>query len=352
MGNKSSVAQESIIIKTTKKIITNPDVQIVEKKAINSSFISEVSSFKMFLQKIKSKYNNENTISSADKIDLYLKIDNHFKKISEIIYDKNTSPNDNLFIEHKKYYQSKLIHYFLNFNLGRQAYLKPFGYPGDYKVINYYYKGSSETLTFFDHLLDQYTIHHTSCGRGVQNRIKFIKNFIITLNQKKQSLNILNVASGPAEEVRQLSLEDGLTNPINWDLLDIDKKALTHIKTLLSKQNNISYINENIFNFIRKPHTKKYDLIYSLGLFDYFNDASFKRIMNNLFKLLNEDGILIIGNLSEHEHKSYMELVADWKLYYRSSSDLIKIAKMNNYTNYSTTTTEDKTQNYLIICKK
>ena len=352
MGNRSSVAQKSILAKTTKKIITNPDVRIVKKEAIDYSFIEEVLSFKRFLQKVKINYNIANSISKIDQNELYSNIDKHFNKISNILRDKNTSNNNSFLLEHKKYYQSNLVHFFLNFNLGRQAYVKPFGYPGDYKVINYYYKGSSETLTFFDHLLDQYTIHHTSCGRGVQNRITFIKQFIVNLSLQNKSLNILNVAAGPAEEVRQLILEDKISKKIKWNLLDIDKQALTHIKTILTNQTNVKYIHENVFNFIRHPHAEKYDLIYSLGLFDYFNNISFKRIMNKLFKLLNDSGVLIIGNLSEHEHKTYMELLADWNLYYRSSTDLIKIANDNNYGCYSTITTEDNTQNYLIIYKQ
>ena len=350
MSNNQTLVGDKTIVNSAVKTIENPDVQIIKKSKYlkgNNNFNNEIISFQNFLEKTKKTYNVQQNITTKDKLKLFNKIDEHFEKISIII---NNLKNPTSIELHKQEYQNKIQKYFLGFKLGERAYKKPLGYPGDYKMINYYYKGQSESKSFFDHLLDEYTIHHTNCGKGVQNRIPFIKEFINKNKPTKKTMNILNVASGPAEEARQLINDDKIKG-INWSFLDIDNNALSFVKKNLDSTNNINFINENILTFLKKDNTNKYDLIYSLGLFDYFKDSSFSWIMNHLFKLLDNNGVLIIGNLSEHKHKIYMEFIAEWDLKYRNTIDLENIAKKNNYSNFEIKTTNDLTQNYLIIRK-
>ena len=87
---------------------------------------------------------------------------------------------------------------------------------------------------------------------------------------------------------------------------------------------SITFINRNVFLFNTE---KEYDLIWSAGLFDYFNDKLFVKLTNRYFKFLKKGGELIIGNFSENNpSRGLMEVLCQWYLYHRSEEKLIELA--------------------------
>ena len=70
----------------------------------------------------------------------------------------------------------------------------------------------------------------------------------------------------------------------------------------------------------------KYDLIWSAGLFDYFDDDKFQRLLERFTKYIKPDGRLIIGNFSPvNNSKAYMEY-GNWYLNHRSEDELLTLA--------------------------
>ncbi len=198
--------------------------------------------------------------------------------------------------------------------------LKPLGYAGDYQIIEkIYQKQVSEKY----YKWDQYSIANPA-AEAVRNRKQFFKTLIHTKLQQQKSIELLNIASGPARDLKEI-YDDIDPNRLKTICIEIDERAIEYAKkTCNSYSDSIKFINQNIFKF---QTDKKFDLIWSAGLFDYFNDKTFIQLLKQLQGNLNETGELCIGNFSKNNPgRVYMEVFGEWFLNHRSEEELIELA--------------------------
>lgn len=211
---------------------------------------------------------------------------------------------------------------------------KPYGYAGDFKYINDIYENNPPTLGF-DRLFDNYTMM-SSISIAVRNRKDDFKRMIINYVQKKRKKNIriMNLASGPCREIIEMKTEHpGLFKNVTFDCYDSDKYSLDFAKKRLKGFKNINFINENAARIafrknIRLLINQRYDVIYSTGLFDYFEDKIALRLIGNLKKLLTRNGALMISDVRDkYSNPSlyFMEWVGDWPLVYRTDENFRKL---------------------------
>jgi len=70
----------------------------------------------------------------------------------------------------------------------------------------------------------------------------------------------------------------------------------------------------------------EFDLIYSAGLFDYLSDRAGRRLISAASRMAATNGRLCIANFAPTPMSiGYMESAMDWKLRYRSESDLLRL---------------------------
>ena len=212
----------------------------------------------------------------------------------------------------------------LNVNsLPGRCYTKPFGYPGDFYLIDQIYschvngdKKYGNWDIFFQ---------NQAGTRAVRNRKDYFLNQCLNLALKKNGeKRVLILGSGPATDVNEfLNLYPG--NDIRFDLVDFDQNAIDYSSNKNKKfEKLISYYKVNVLRF--EPYMR-YDLIWSAGLFDYFREKHFVFLLKKYLNYLAEGGELVIGNFStENPSKNLMEVVSEWYLNYRSREDLLKIA--------------------------
>lgn len=211
---------------------------------------------------------------------------------------------------------------------------KPFGYSGDFKIIDDIYQNNPKT-TGFDRLFDNY-FQMSAISVAVRNRKEDYKRLIVNFINDKQSsaLRIMNLASGPCRELKEiLSSTGSLCKNITFDCCDNDERAIEYAKNLLVDYSNINFIKENAVRIAFKKDIystidKKYDFIYSTGLLDYFSDRIAIALIQNLKKLLNSDGILAISNVRDkysNPSVHFMEWAGDWNLIYRDDDAFRKI---------------------------
>jgi len=200
------------------------------------------------------------------------------------------------------------------------ACVKPHGYPGDFEIIDKIYTNyitKDTKLRKWD-----YFFHAQAASKAVRNRKDYFKQL---LKAKANDIKILNLASGPCRDMIEY-LEENPKSEIKFDCVELDMKAIEFGQKLLSSSNalpKINFINKNIFRFYTG---KEYDLIWSGGLFDYFEDKVFIRILKRFLKNIKKDGELVIGNFHpKNPSRSYMEF-GFWYLNHRTEEDLKKLA--------------------------
>jgi extracellular factor (EF) 3-hydroxypalmitic acid methyl ester biosynthesis protein len=218
----------------------------------------------------------------------------------------------------------EVINPILNVNtLAGRCYTKPFGYPGDFYLIDHIYSchvnGDKKYRNWDIFFQNQ------AGTRAVRNRKDYFLNQCINLaNKKHGEKKVLILGSGPATDVNEfLKIYTG--NDISFDLVDFDQNAIDYSSHKNKKfENLISYYKVNVLRF--EPY-QRYDLIWSAGLFDYFREKHFVYLVKKYINYIAEGGELVIGNFStENPSKNLMEKVSEWYLNYRSREDLLKIA--------------------------
>ena len=84
------------------------------------------------------------------------------------------------------------------------------------------------------------------------------------------------------------------------------------------------FIHKNIFRF---STDEKFDIVWSAGLFDYFDDKTFVRLIKKFMGWTKPGGEIIIGNFGlQNPSRNYMELIGDWFLQHRSEVTLTAMA--------------------------
>lgn len=210
----------------------------------------------------------------------------------------------------------------------RWSFEKPFGYVGDFKIIDEIYKNQPSTKGF-DRLWDNYFQQLDIC-KAIRERKEETKKHIIDFINRRQEENIriMDLAFGPGRLVKEI-LSEGSNNKVSkiiFDCYDIDEKAVNYAKKILYNFKDINFFLKNVVrlslkNDITKEIPYKYDLIYSTGLFDYLSEKLATRLIMNLKKLLKKDGLMIICNVRDRYSNpsvAWMEWVADWNLIYRT----------------------------------
>ncbi len=203
------------------------------------------------------------------------------------------------------------------------AYHKPLGYAGDFQLIEkiYTYKTSiNPNLAKWD----QFS-HHQTATKAIRNRISFfLEQAWKAKLQEPTNCEILNLASGPGRDMYETFNILGAPG-IQIDCVEQDAQAINYAKNLCKKfANHIQFFQKNVLRFTTK---KTYDLVWSGGLFDYFNDSVFKRILQRLLLFVKTDGRLIIGNFSTtNPTRGYMDLF-NWNLIHRTREELRQLAR-------------------------
>jgi len=203
------------------------------------------------------------------------------------------------------------------------GFVKPYGYPGDFTLIDKIYSFEiNQDLQFKNWDL---FFQNQPGANAVRNRKDFFVEYCKNLSQRKANAKVLILGSGPASDVYEFLANYSGGNNINIDLIDFDQNAIDFSMEKNKKFNGqISY---NKINALRYNSYKLYDLIWSAGLFDYFKDKHFSFLIRKYINCLTDDGEMVISNFStKNPTKRLMEVLSDWYLNLRTESDLFRIA--------------------------
>ena len=203
------------------------------------------------------------------------------------------------------------------------ALAKPHGYAGDFEIIDRIYQGritNDPNLAGWDHYY-----HQHAAPKAVRNRKLILHRLLDDLQSRKPNARILKIAVGPGRSMYEWLVQNPDTK-LSFDCLEIDKAAIDYAKKLNQPFLNRIQIRQG--NALRFRPQHRYELIWIAGLFDYFNDKTFVRMIRRLMPAVAEGGELVIGNFSDRNpSRAYMELLGDWNLHHRSEDKLMSLGR-------------------------
>lgn len=211
---------------------------------------------------------------------------------------------------------------------------KPYGYAGDFKAIDDIYQNNPVSSGFV-RLIDNY-YHMAAICIAVRNRKEDFKKIITNFvnGKKSNAVRLMSLGSGPCRDIKELLESDMLQNKkVKFDCYDNDTNAIEFARKLLSNNPRVSFKKENALRLaaardINEMINEKYDVIYALGIFDYFSHKISVRLVANLKKLLNPGGIMTISNARDrYSNPSLhcMEWVGEWIIIYRTDEEFKKV---------------------------
>jgi extracellular factor (EF) 3-hydroxypalmitic acid methyl ester biosynthesis protein len=240
----------------------------------------------------------------------------------------------------KRIFINRIRELFLQSEYFERCLRKPYGYAGDFKIIDDMYQ-NDPTSSGFVRLIDNY-FHMAAICIAVRNRKEDFKKIIAKFanDRKGRPIRIMKLGSGPCRDIKELFGLGMIANSnVAFDCYDNDEDAIKYAKKLLANNPKVNFIKENALRLAaaRDIHSiikNKYDIIYALGIFDYFNHKISVRLISNLKKLLKPGGIMAVSTARDrYSNPSLhcMEWVGEWIILYRTDEEFRKIFRESGF---------------------
>jgi CRP-like cAMP-binding protein/SAM-dependent methyltransferase len=218
---------------------------------------------------------------------------------------------------------------------------KPRGYAGDYYTIELIYrdvpKGKGRVgLVFDSFFLDMPPVRAVRNRRGVLSRE--IMATVAQAREKRQTARVCSFACGPAREIFDVFEKLEHQDDLLATLIDLDEKAINFVRKARNENNlheHIRLANQNLMYLARGEtdyELPTQDLIYSVGLIDYFPNQFVASLINFAYDSLAPGGRLILGNFHpKNPGKAIMDYILDWRLLHRNEDELHELMKQSKF---------------------
>jgi CRP-like cAMP-binding protein len=214
---------------------------------------------------------------------------------------------------------------------GRRIHVKPRGYAGDFATIDLIYRNKPGGVPPLGPLVDSLMLE-APVGRAVRNRRGLLAQEIaIALERGGGAARVTSLACGPAAELFDVFHANPMAK-LQATLVDIDFQALAFVadardslgfgKRMRLEHANLIYLatGRTVLDLTNQ------DLIYSIGLIDYFDDPFVIALLNWIHGCLAPGGKVILGNFHTcNPDRAFMDMVLDWKLIHRSEGDMHRL---------------------------
>lgn len=306
------VWDNKIVSEQLETVIDN--LQFKEKNKIQSYINEMLPAYISFLRDFNSKISNTNIVNQA----LQREINQQTLNIIQNGERAVESLSATIATKVKHYFRQQISPWMKQSVIMIRALEKPRGYPGDYQMLEYIYNNSALSKGigyYFDKgFLDgELTV-------AVRNRKDIMANLL--LKYMKLTNSITNLACGSCREIRDI--KNKIPKNTTFTCVDMDIEALNFSKGVLSEQ-KIVYVKGDLINIAFKSDKdilNKPDLIYSIGLVDYFPDRILSKLITTCYSALPKNGKLILSFKDRNKYNPIREdWLTDWKFIPRTYND-------------------------------
>jgi CRP-like cAMP-binding protein/SAM-dependent methyltransferase len=235
--------------------------------------------------------------------------------------------------------QQEVLPYMLMSESGERWYSKPRGYAGDFMTIEIMYRDEPHGSGRLGPSLDRCFLD-VPAAQAVRNRRGLLAGEIAAAIERKKGEKALvaSFACGPAREL--FDVYGTLSDPkaLRSTLIDIDLQALAFVADARDKMKlgkSMQLLSENLVYLAtgrRRIDLKDQDLIYSIGLIDYFPDKFVVALLNYIHDALRPGGRVILGNFHpRNPTKALQDYILDWELIHRDEDDMNRLLSASKF---------------------
>jgi SAM-dependent methyltransferase len=212
-------------------------------------------------------------------------------------------------------------------------YAKPRGYAGDFLTIAKIYDDKPGGSGRLGPLVDACFLG-TPAAAAVRNRRHLLRGLIgdVLDRHPRETTHVTSLACGPAQELFDVYATLDEPARLRTSLIDIDLQALAHVMDKATRHKVdrfMTVFNNNLLYLATGRQTIKLppqDLIYSIGLIDYFGDKFVVQLLNFAHDHLKPGGSVVLGNFHpRNPNKAFMDHILDWKLIHRDEQDMHRL---------------------------
>jgi extracellular factor (EF) 3-hydroxypalmitic acid methyl ester biosynthesis protein len=207
----------------------------------------------------------------------------------------------------------------------RDARLKPAGYAGDARTLDYVYlrnSGSQPVTSIGRALFDVST--GVPIAAAVRDRCMSLADEIMR-RAGHQTISVASIACGHARELDRIP--DDVRGRVHFWGIDQDAESIGHCRSRFDPGQaafEIGSVRDVLAGRVRIPQS---DVVYASGLFDYLDERAGAVLVKRMFASLNVGGVLLVPNLTPHNDEAgYMEAVMNWWMCYRTEQDMLDLA--------------------------
>ncbi len=249
--------------------------------------------------------------------------------------------------------QTELLPYVLLTGTIERCYSKPRGYAGDYLTIEKIYNNHPEGAGRIGAVVDRLFLEMPAAV-AVRNRRGLVAEEIRRTVEEHAAVNrparVLSLACGPAREIADVFASLGDRNRLVATCLDIDLQALAFVADWRDKaalKSRIQLLNQNLISLALGRATLQVapqDLVYSIGLIDYFDDRMVVKMLDFIFGVLAPGGRVILGNFHpRNQTRALMDYLLEWRLIHRTEADMDRLFTASKFKSPATSTRVDAT---------
>ena len=208
----------------------------------------------------------------------------------------------------------------------RDARVKPAGYAGDARTLDYVYLQDPGAQRVTDTGRSLFAVS-TSVPIAVAVRDRCAVLAAEIANRAAHGeISVASIACGHARELDRI--DAGVRARIRFWGLDQDAMSIDYCRSrsaLTHATFEVGSVRDLIAGRVRIPCS---DVIYASGLFDYLDARAGAVLVKRMFTCLNPGGVLLVPNLTpENDEAGYMEAVMNWWMCYRTEADMLKLAE-------------------------
>lgn len=292
-----------------------------------------IEGFKLLLQESdKAALKNDSVVPPEFESRIREAFPSFIRDLNEVIGDQCGLP-DPIREELGARVQRELLPYLLLTRITERLYAKPRGYAGDFMSIDWIYNNEPGGTGRLGVLLDSCFLVEPA-SQAVRNRRVLLADQIQQKLREhpERTIKITTLACGPAREVFDAFETIDDKNRIEATLIDIDQQAIELVQAEAAKRGLTDHIRLVHGNLVYlslgkvKIDLAEQDLVYSIGLIDYFSDKFVNRLMGFGHSILRAGGRLILGNFHPNNvDKALMDYVVDWRLIHRTEQDMNRL---------------------------